>query len=65
MQLSSAGQRDTALSDHGRCQSRIVGQRLARETFSRIYSSDLVRASEVWGKVLCVRAFSHVCSVCS
>lgn len=43
-----AGQRDTPLSDHGRRQGKLVGQRLAMsETISHIYSSDLVRAAEV------------------
>lgn len=43
-----AGQRDTPLSDHGRRQGKLVGQRLAvSETISHIYSSDLVRATEV------------------
>lgn len=56
-----AGQRNTALSDHGRWQSRIVGRRLAREAFSHIYSSDLARALEVWGSVC--ESGSHDCSV--
>jgi len=38
------GQTDTPLSDIGLRQAQAVGQRLARETFAAIYSSDLKRA---------------------
>ena len=44
------GQQDNVLSDHGRQQARQVAARLAREPFTAVYSSDLLRASEV-GKV--------------
>ena len=44
------GQQDIVLSDHGRQQARQLAARLAREPFTAIYSSDLLRASEV-GKV--------------
>ena len=38
------GQTDTPLSDIGLAQARAVGQRLARQSFAAIYSSDLKRA---------------------
>lgn len=51
----AAGQRDTALSDHGRQQGKLVGQRLAAsEIISHVYASDLVRAAEVGAVCVCV-----------
>ena len=41
------GQRDTLLSDTGSEQARLLSTRLAKETFSQIYSSDLIRAKAV------------------
>lgn len=38
------GQTDTPLSDIGRAQARALGERMARHSFSTIYSSDLKRA---------------------
>ena len=38
------GQTNTPLSDIGRAQAKAVGQRLARERFAALYSSDLERA---------------------
>ncbi|MDI3256594.1 MAG: histidine phosphatase family protein [Kyrpidia sp.] len=40
------GHRDIPLSDLGRRQAEAVGERLARERWDRIYSSDLARARE-------------------
>lgn len=38
------GQTDTPLSDIGRAQAQAVGQRMARQHFAALYSSDLARA---------------------
>ena len=41
------GHQDSVLSENGRQQARRLAARLAREAFTAIYSSDLLRASEV------------------
>lgn len=41
------GQRDTVLSETGFHQGRLVSTRLAKETFTQVYSSDLIRAKAV------------------
>ena len=41
------GQADTPLNETGKQQARRVGQRLACENFTRIFSSDLSRAKDV------------------
>lgn len=41
------GQADVPLNDTGRQQARLAAEKLACETFTSIYSSDLIRVKEV------------------
>ena len=41
------GQADVSLNDTGRQQARLAAEKLACETFTSIYSSDLIRVKEV------------------
>ena len=60
--LSPTGQLDTPLSAHGRWQSSMVGRRLATETITHVYTSDLARAVEVGGER--ERERESVCKKC-
>jgi probable phosphoglycerate mutase len=45
------GQTDTPLSDIGRAQAQALGQRMARQRFVALYSSDLVRARDTAAEI--------------
>ena len=42
------GQADVPLNDTGRQQARLAAEKLACETFTSVYSSDLIRVKEVF-----------------
>ena len=53
------GQADTLLNELGRQQARMAAEKLSRETFTSIYSSDLVRAKEVYTSSLTAPSMLH------
>ena len=50
------GHTDVSLSEQGRCQAQVLGQRLAEVAFDVAYCSDLARASETARIILGDRA---------
>ena len=53
------GQADTLLNELGRQQARMAAEKLSRETFTSIYSSDLLRAKEVYTSNLTAPSMLH------